>query len=158
MPMSHVLSCDRCGAEWRWLQMTAREPLPSCPNPQCGHQEVSKELAAPAIGRDASPQTQWVVPPTRAGREKFAYEMAQGMGFTDMKDNLREGDVQAPRIPDPVIRAPNGREIKVPMGFTPSGPTPEAIASTVSNLVGGGGGSRVNSPALNVLGGMKKRH
>ncbi len=156
MPMSHILSCDRCGVQWRWLQMTKKEPIPACPNLQCGQKEVSKELSAPRVSRGAAPTTSIPVPQTQAGREKLAYQMAEGMGFTNMKDNLREGEIAAPPAPETVVTAPNGRTQKIPMGFTGVGNTPEAISGAISSMVGGAGGPRINAPALNVLGGMKR--
>lgn len=157
MPMSHILSCDRCGLQWRWLQMKAREPLPSCPNVNCGHEEVTKELAAPGLNRGAEQSFTTKIPETRAGREKFAYEMAESMGATNMRDNQREGDIAAMPVPDPVVKAPNGREIKVPVGYMPAGSNPEAIAGSIASMVGGAGGAAINAPAMRVLGGMKRR-
>lgn len=156
MPMSHILSCDRCGNQWRWLQLKKTEPLPACPNPRCGQSEVTKELAAPNVSRDAAPETRFAVPQTRAGREKFAYEMAEGMGFTNMKDNLREGESAAPKVADPEITAPNGRKIKVGAQFAQVSGNSEQIHSQIAGLVGGAGGAQVNRHALNVLGGMKR--
>lgn len=155
MPMSHILACDACGAQWRWLQMTTAEKMPGCPNPNCGGR-AEKELAAPGINRGARPQTSFDVPQTRAGREKFAYQMAEGMGFTNMKDNLREGEVAAPPAPAPSFTADNGRTVKLDSNGFSSVPA-EAIPGAISAALGNGVGARVNAPAIKVLGAMKGR-
>ena len=156
MAMSHILSCERCGLQFRWLQMTSREAIPSCPNVQCGNEKATKELAAPAVSRGATPATSWAVPDTKAKREKFAYEMAEGMGFTNMRDNLRPGEIAAPPAPEPEMTAPNGRKVKIPVGFTGVGSTPEAITGAIAGLTGGAGGPTVNAPAMRMLGALKK--
>lgn len=83
--------------------------------------------------------------------------MAQGMGFTDMKSSLKEGETQAPAVPDAVVTAPNGRKMTVQPNFAPAGVTPDQISATISNITAGGGGPNVNRAALRVLGGMKGR-
>jgi hypothetical protein len=150
------MTCDACHASFRWLQMTKSEPLPSCPNPNCKG-AVQQELAAPGVARGAAPETSWKVPQTRAGREKFAYEMAEGMGFTNMKDNLREGDVQAPPAPVPTFTADNGRTMKLDGAGFANAATPEGVTAAIQSALGTGSGAGVNRHALHRLNSLKGR-
>jgi predicted nucleic acid-binding Zn ribbon protein len=136
MPMMLTLVCDKCGGQWRHLQMTKSEALPDCP--RCA-KAVVVGLSAPAIGRDAQPVTQWEVPDTRAKREDLAYKIAEEQGATNIRTGQRMGDIAAMPVPEAEVVAPNGRRQRVANQFVNAGSAPQDIAASISSLTGGMG-------------------
>lgn len=83
MPVLFDYECDACGARFEHLKMSASEPDPECP----GCEALTRKLP-PAVNIG-----------TNKGRAvDIAQAEVEKMGFTNMKDNLREGDVAAPSL------------------------------------------------------------
>lgn len=82
--------CGDCGARFEHLKMSRDEPDPECPG--CA-----------ALARKMPPL---VSIGTNKGRAvDIAQAEVESMGFTNMKDNLREGDVAAPNLSPPMQAA-----------------------------------------------------
>ena len=94
MPVVFDYICDDCGTEIRnHLKMSRDEPDPECP----GCAALARKLPPlVAIG-------------TNKGRAvDIAQAEVESMGFTNMKDNLREGDVAAPALSPGMQKAVDG--------------------------------------------------
>jgi hypothetical protein len=61
---------------------------------ECGRNSLRAEIAAPAIGGERAKLT-----------ETVANDLMQRQGLTDMRDNLRPGDISAPPLPPPLQQA-----------------------------------------------------
>ena len=102
MPVVFDYVCDECGTSIKnYLKMSRDDPDPECP----GCSAISQRLP-PVVNIG-----------TNKGRAvDIAQREAEDHGFTDMRDNLREGDIAAPRL------APHLQ--KVVDGFWGSAATP----------------------------------
>ena len=90
MPVLFDYECGDCGTAFEHLKMSRDEPDPECPG--CA-----------ALARKLPPS---VNIGTNKGRAMdIAQAEVENMGFTNMKDNLREGDIAAPSLAPPLQRA-----------------------------------------------------
>jgi putative FmdB family regulatory protein len=93
MPIMFDYMCDECGARFEHLKMNRADPDPECP-------------ACAVIAQRLPPNV------NIGTKKSVAMDVAQNeverMGFTNMKDNLREGDVAAPSLPPALRRAVDG--------------------------------------------------
>lgn len=86
MAVVRTYLCSDCGTRFDHLHFDRSEPAPECPG--CAALEARQIPSSPPIIGAAS----------KAG--DIAYDiMSKDYGFTDMKDNLRTGDVAAPALP-----------------------------------------------------------
>ena len=90
MPVMFDYECGDCGSRFEHLKMSRDEPDPECP----GCKAISQKLPpSVSIG-------------TNKGRAvDIAQAEVEAQGFTNMRDNLREGDIAAPRLAAPLQKA-----------------------------------------------------
>jgi len=86
MAIVRTYCCDLCGAKFDKLHFDRSEPPPPCPG--CEALQARQVPAGFAI----------------TGSKSKAVDITQNIvekdyGLTDMRDNLREGDIAAPRLP-----------------------------------------------------------
>lgn len=95
MPIMRTYECPDCNGRFRFLHMTRQEPPPAecelCGADMGGAPEPA--LAAPAIGGSAI-----------ARSVDKIWNDASKNGVGNMRDGLREGDVAAPRVSNPVTQ------------------------------------------------------
>jgi hypothetical protein len=93
MPVLFDYECGDCGARFEHLKMNREEPDPEC-------------QACLVIARKMPPRVN--IGTNRGRAVDIAQAEVEAQGFTNMKDNLREGDVAAPSLPPGLQRAVNG--------------------------------------------------
>lgn len=78
MPVIRTYACDQCAHEWNETTATSDDPYPDCP--QCGGESgwVPKSFAVTTI---------------KAKAVDYAQAMMEEQGYTDIRDNQREGDI-----------------------------------------------------------------
>lgn len=80
-------ACDACGLEWTMWRFRADANVPECP--ACALDQTRAAVTAPTVLT------------TKAQAVDIAQEAMEAMGYTDMKDNQRAGDVAAPSPQEP---------------------------------------------------------
>ncbi len=96
MPISRTYGCRQCGHTWKFLHMTADEPVQPCP--QGCMKQPSEGLSAPALNLGA-PDRGPVVPQNQGRRETMAADMAlKGTGMGDINSHMKTGDIAAKPI------------------------------------------------------------
>ena len=84
--------CRHCAAKLRLRNYLPGDEIPACP--QCGEEPIEMvnklDLAGPPPAHIGSPKA-------RAEEETYK-AMETQYGITDMRDNLREGDIAAPKL------------------------------------------------------------
>src|SRR5579863_2292425 len=93
--MIYVLTmrCTKCGLKWKQRSKTQHPKRSRCPNAECG--KINREIGfdptgtAPAIGGSIM---------TRA-IDKTAQIVMEDHKLSDLRDNVREGDIMAPKLP-----------------------------------------------------------
>lgn len=93
MPISRTYGCQQCGHTWKFLHMTADEPVQPCPM-GC-MKKPTPELTAPALNFGV-PDRGPTVPQNQGRRETMAADMAlKGTGMGDINSHMKAGDVAA---------------------------------------------------------------
>lgn len=97
MPVTRTYRCTDCGAQFTHFHMGRDEPYPACPH--------CPPVAAPAPA-EAKP-VEWVpqgfaITTNKAKAIDYTQHMAETQfGLSNLKDNLRAGDIAAPSAPGP---------------------------------------------------------
>lgn len=106
MPISRTYGCQQCGHTWKFLHMTADEPVQPCPM-GCMKQP-DEGLSAPALNVGA-PDRGPTVPQNQGRRETMAADMAlRGTGMGDINSHMKPGDIAAKPVP---VSDPEAREV-----------------------------------------------
>lgn len=136
------LHCHSCNAVWDVLLMSKDDPLPDCPN--CTG--VSREtLAAPRIGRGATPETQLKIPDNKTKAIDTALRWAsEDNGGVNIRTDAKPGEaVYVPVKQDPALPQGVG-------GFYKAGaPIPGVVPISV-------GAVEERQRNLGILGSMQK--
>ena len=97
--------CRECGHTWksRWLKATPKDD-PPCPNPSCaelraGRQAMVENQRLRAMLESQRGPAQIGDKPIVKAVDFTAETTMQSYGMTDLKDNIREGESMAPKLP-----------------------------------------------------------
>lgn len=133
MPVVRTYECPDCGGSFQHLHLKREEPPPdSCKLCHATFDEVPSPLpSGPRILTNlgkSHDQVYRAMEETSRNRAELAYQVGGGdrseydaMHVTDMKDNVREGDIAAITPPSPVQRALEAQARTGNVGHT-SGP------------------------------------
>lgn len=93
MAIVRTYECGDCGVRFDKLHFDRNEPAPECPG--CEARASSPVPAGFSIGNSKMSQAADITQDI----------MEKDLGFTDMRDRLREGDIAAPRLPPNLQKA-----------------------------------------------------
>lgn len=92
MPVTRSYRCTDCGTQFTHFHLGRDEPYPACPS--CPPAEAQKPV-------EWAPQG-FNIKTNRSRAIDYTQSMAETQfGLTNIKDNLREGDIAAPSAPGP---------------------------------------------------------
>lgn len=104
--------CQRCGEEFSWKAKTPGGKDRPCPRRACREAIRQEEIQAAAeklagILEHGPPAVVGRNPYVKAA-DKTADMVMTDYGMTDLKDNIREGEAMAPKLPKPMQAAADG--------------------------------------------------
>lgn len=130
-----TMSCRQCGFKWARRTKNPDSPDPACPNLACGEipatigMDLSSNKAPAAIGGNLR----------NKAIDETAHMVMQDYGMTDMRDDVREGESSAPKLParqqamaDNYFGGPKGRRMTMP-GMNPGRLAAAALSGGLSD-------------------------
>lgn len=92
---TRMYKCEDCGHEWKHWHISKNEPAPNC-ELGCDTSAIVDDAAESGRGKMAEILEAQQAPArggsTRAKAVEMTYKTMEEAGYTDMRDNLREGD------------------------------------------------------------------
>jgi hypothetical protein len=100
-------ACEKCGHEWTRTLKSVPRVDPPCPNKSCADKQEIADLRRQMANLQRMLETG--VAPAQIGAkpvvravEETAKIVMEDHKLTDLKDNIREGDTMAPKLPPPL--------------------------------------------------------
>ena len=105
--------CERCETQFSWITTKMDGKTRACPKKACKEAALEEEIERRARNMARILETQ--IPPGHIGDkpgvraiDKTAEVVMTDYGLTDLKDNIREGESMAPKLPAPQQKAADG--------------------------------------------------